>query len=86
MRCGRSAKTRSKAMTAPRSTVSTPVVSVFVDATEAAPTNAETGVTVEAGPQVGPNTLQAILCDGVIEVTARTPDGMPLAFGTPVAG
>ena len=34
-----------------------PMVSVFVDATEAAATNGETGVTVEAGPQVGPNTL-----------------------------
>ena len=52
-----------------------PIVSVFVDATEAAATNAETGVTVEGGPQVGPNTLQAILCDGVVEVTARTSDG-----------
>ncbi len=58
-----------------------PMVSVFVDATEAAATNAETGVTVEAGPQVGLNTLAAILCDGVVEVTARTPDGMPLAMG-----
>ena len=60
---------------------STPVVSVFVDASEAAPTNGEADVTIEAGPQVGPNTLQAILCDGVIEVTARTPGGMPLAMG-----
>ena len=58
-----------------------PMVSVFVDATEAAATNAETGVTVEGGPQVGLNTLQAILCDGVVEVTARTSDGTPLAMG-----
>ncbi len=60
---------------------STPVVSVFVDATEAAPTNGDDRRPVEAGPQVGPNTLAAILCDGVVEVTARTPDGMPLALG-----
>jgi hypothetical protein len=60
---------------------STPVVSVFVDASEAAATNAETGVQIEAGPHIGPNTLQAILCDGVIEVTARTADGTPLALG-----
>ena len=58
-----------------------PVVSIFVDATEAAATNAETGITVEGGPQVGLNTLQAILCDGVVEVTARTSDGTPLAVG-----
>ena len=58
-----------------------PIVSVFVDATEAAPTNGEAGITVEAGPQVGPNTLQAILCDGVIEVTAHTTDGIPLGLG-----
>ncbi len=56
-------------------------MSIFVDATEAAATNAETGITVEGGPQVGLNTLQAILCDGVVEVTARTSDGMPLAMG-----
>jgi len=58
-----------------------PVVSVFVDATEAASTNGEAGVMVEAGPQIGPNTLAAILCDGIVEVTARTPDGRPLALG-----
>ncbi len=58
-----------------------PVVSVFVDASEAAATNGEAGVTVAAGPQVGPNTLAAILCDGIVEVTARTPDGTPLAVG-----
>ncbi len=60
-----------------------PVVSVFVDATEAAATNAETGITVEGGPQVGLNTLQAILCDGVVEVTARTSDGTPFGDGSP---
>ncbi len=36
---------------------------------------------IEGGPQVGLNTLQAILCDGVVEVTARTSDGTPLAVG-----
>jgi hypothetical protein len=58
-----------------------PIVSVFVNASEAAPTNAEAGVMIESGPRVGPNTLAAILCDGIIEVTARTPDGTPLALG-----
>ena len=34
--------------------LSTPLLTVFVDATETADTNGETGVQVEAGPQVGP--------------------------------
>ena len=58
-----------------------PVLAVFVDATDAAPTNGETGVTVDGGPQVGPHTIEAILCDGIIEVTAHTDDGTPLAIG-----
>jgi len=58
-----------------------PVLTVFVDATEAAPTNGTTGVTLEAGPQVGPNAVEAIMCTGTVEVTARTPDGQPLAMG-----
>ena len=58
-----------------------PVVTVLVDAVEAAPNNAETGVTVLAGPRIGPQALEAVLCDSVIEVTARTADGEPLAIG-----
>ncbi len=59
----------------------TPVLTVFVDATEAAATNATTGVTLEAGPRVGPNAVEAVLCTGIVEVTARTKDGQPLALG-----
>jgi len=59
----------------------TPVLTVFVDATEAAPTNGTSGVTLEAGPQIGPNAVEAIMCTGAVEVTARTPDGTPLAMG-----
>jgi len=59
----------------------TPLLIVFVDATQAAATNGQAGVTVEAGPRVGRATIEAILCDGVIEVTARTSDGIPLAMG-----
>ena len=58
-----------------------PVVTVVVDAVEAAPRNAETGVTVLAGPRIGPQALEAVLCDGVIEVTAVATDGTPLAIG-----
>jgi hypothetical protein len=59
----------------------TPLVTVFVDASDAAPANGEAGVTLEAGPHVGPAALQAILCDGIVEVTAPTKDGTPLAYG-----
>jgi len=60
---------------------STPVLTVFVDATEAAPTNGTTGITLEAGPRVGANAVEAILCNGIVEVIARTPGGQPLALG-----
>lgn len=56
-------------------------VTVFVDATEASATNAETGVTVAGGPRVGLHTLEAVLCDGTVEVTAVTADGTPLGIG-----
>ena len=58
-----------------------PVLTVFVDATEAAPSNGTAGVTLEAGPQVGPNAVEAILCTGIVDVAARTADGTPLALG-----
>ena len=58
-----------------------PVVSIFVDATQATLSNGETGATVVGGPQVGPHTLEAVMCDGVIEVTALDADGTPLAVG-----
>jgi hypothetical protein len=58
-----------------------PVLSVFVDATDAAGSNGQVGVMVEAGPRVGEAAIEAILCDGVVEVTARTADGTPLRLG-----
>ncbi len=58
-----------------------PLVSAFVNASAAAATNGEAGVTVEAGPQLGPAALQGILCDGFVEVAATTQDGIPLAYG-----
>ena len=60
---------------------SKPLLTVFLDATEAAPTNGEAGAMIEAGPRVGPNAVEAILCDGIIEVTARAQDGTPLQMG-----
>ena len=60
---------------------STPLLTVFMDATDAAPTNGEAGVMIESGPRVGPATIESILCDGVIEITARSADGVPLRLG-----
>jgi hypothetical protein len=58
-----------------------PLLTVFVDASEAAATNGEAGVLVQGGPRVGEAAIEAILCDGVVEVTARTKDGTPLGIG-----
>ena len=60
---------------------STHGVTVFVDATEAAATGGETGIVIEAGPRVGPATLEALICTGSVEVTAVTRDGTPLNIG-----
>jgi len=59
----------------------TPLLTVFVDANEAAGSNGQAGVTVQGGPRVGEAAIEAILCDGVVEVTARTKDGTPLRMG-----
>jgi len=53
------------------------VVSVFVDATTRSHLTAE----VAAGPRVGPATLEKLLCDSSIEVTAIDTDGRPLGVG-----
>ncbi len=58
-----------------------PLVSVFVDATDAAATGGTTGAFIENGPRVGPDTLERILCEGSVEVIARASDGTPLAIG-----
>lgn len=58
-----------------------PVVTVFVDAAEAAPTRGEAGVVIESGPRVGPDTLEMILCTGAVEVTAITDHGTALGVG-----
>jgi len=56
-------------------------VTVFVDTREATRTNAEAGVVLEAGPRVGQQALEAVLCDAVVEVTARAEDGSPMRYG-----
>lgn len=56
-------------------------ITVFVDAQHATPNNGQAGVVLEAGPRVGRDTLQAILCDSVTEITARSEDGIPMVYG-----
>ncbi len=56
-------------------------VTVFVDATEAAGTDGQAGVTLESGPRVGAEALQAVLCDATTEIIARTEDGRLLEYG-----
>ncbi|MCI0679651.1 MAG: HNH endonuclease, partial [Actinobacteria bacterium] len=56
-------------------------VTVLVDTAEAARSGAETGVVIEAGPRVGRRVLEAVLCDAVVEVTARSEDGRYMEYG-----
>lgn len=56
-------------------------VAVIVEASDAAPTNGEAGVTLEAGPRVGRHALERILCDANTEVIARTRDGRFMEYG-----
>ena len=65
-----------------RPPLAAPHVSVFVDANDATPTNGETGAWLASGTRVGPATLERILCEGTVDVTALTADGTPLAVGT----
>ncbi len=58
-----------------------PLLTVFVDTAHAAATNGEAGVTVEAGPRVGVQTIEEILCGGTVEVIARQADGTPMKYG-----
>ncbi len=57
------------------------LATVFVDATAAAGSKGEAGVAVEAGPRVGPATLEEILCTGTVEVTAVSAAGDVRAVG-----
>ncbi len=59
-----------------------PLATVFVDATLAAPTRGESGAEMAAGPRIGPDTLDLILCDGMVEITAVDAEGRPGAVGS----
>lgn len=56
-------------------------VAVIVEARDAAPSNGEAGVTLEAGPRVGRQALERILCDANTGVVARTEDGRFMEYG-----
>ena len=56
-------------------------LTVFVDTTQATPSNGQAGVTLEAGPRIGRDALEAILCDAITAVTARAEDGTPMVYG-----
>lgn len=56
-------------------------VTVHVDTTQAAGSDGEAGVVLEAGPRVGRQALQAVLCESVLEVTAQREDGVPMVYG-----
>jgi hypothetical protein len=63
-------------------TRSAPVeVTVTVDARSAAPTNGETGVSVLAGPRLGPSILEEVFCNGIVEVVGIAENGEPLNLG-----
>jgi hypothetical protein len=57
-------------------------VAVTVDARVAASSNGETGVSVIAGPRVGPQILEEILCDGVVEVVGIGEEGQLFDLGS----
>jgi Domain of unknown function (DUF222)/HNH endonuclease len=56
-------------------------VAVTVDARTAAGTHGETGISVLAGPRLGPRTLEEILCHGIVDVFGITENGKPLDLG-----
>ncbi|MGH8913728.1 MAG: HNH endonuclease [Acidimicrobiia bacterium] len=56
-------------------------VVVTVDARAAAPSNGETGVSVLAGPRIGPRALEEILCGGMVQVIGIGEQGEPIGLG-----
>ncbi|HUG74585.1 MAG TPA: DUF222 domain-containing protein [Acidimicrobiia bacterium] len=60
---------------------STAIITVLVDPDLASATNGEAGVSIPAGPRVGPSTLDEIMCGGAVEVVVSAVTGVPLAVG-----
>jgi hypothetical protein len=61
---------------------SSPVdVAVIVDADAAAESGGESGVSVLAGPRLGPGVLEEIICNGNVDLIGRTQNKKPLDLG-----
>jgi hypothetical protein len=58
-----------------------PVVTVMIDGERAAATDCEAGVALTAGPRIGPDTLDRMLCEGSVELVIDPASGRPLAVG-----
>jgi hypothetical protein len=56
-------------------------ISVFVDADLVSTTRGQAGIYLEAGPRIGRQTLEALLCDSVTEVTMFSGEGKPMHYG-----
>jgi hypothetical protein len=57
------------------------IVTVMVDAEAAGRTDCEAGVALTAGPRIGPDTLDRLLCEGSVELIVDPGSGRPLAVG-----
>jgi len=58
-----------------------PVVSVLVDPELVTATGGEAGAVIPAGPRIGPDTMDQILCEGSVEILLDRTTGIPLAVG-----
>jgi hypothetical protein len=56
-------------------------VAVMVDVRDGDTTNGETGVSVLAGPRLGPGTFEAVMCNGIVELIGVGDGGKPLDLG-----
>ncbi|MGH8942306.1 MAG: DUF222 domain-containing protein [Acidimicrobiia bacterium] len=64
------------------SSVSRPVeMAVIVDAASAVETGGERGVSVIAGPRLGPGTLEEVICHGMVDLIGISQNGQPLDLG-----
>ena len=64
------------------SSESSPVdMAVIVDADTAAESGGETGVSVLAGPRLGPGVLEEIICNGNVDLIGIDQEGKPLDLG-----
>ena len=65
----------------PHRSGSGPVVTVIVDPQLVAETDGEAGAVIAAGPRIGPDTLDQILCEGSVEILLDPTSGVPVAVG-----